>query len=639
MPRPLVFGNGRLLIAFDDRHQGRDLFWPNVGYPNHLLGHSMRVGIWCDSEFSWCDSDDWTREQSYEPGTLVGSSLWRSWKLGLEIHVTEAVHPQEPVFVRRLLIQDLRGANRTVKVFFTQNFILGQSDVGNTAFYHPFCDALIHYRGPYLVACTLSSEGTGIQQYATGIKGFGGLEGTWKDAEDGALSMNAIAQGSVDSTIGVTLNLLPQASSTTYFACVLGDRLDKTVHLLQKARETGWDDVFESARQEAATWLTQCHVDPLETLSSQVRQVFDQSLLVIRTQIDHEGAVVAANDADILETNRATYSYCWARDGALVSKVMASLGETGIADRFVSFCGRVMQEDQDFLMQKYRSDGSLGASWHPWVLDGKSMVPFQEDETALALVALESCSPDVRRELWDKIGKRWADALLFHRDSSGLPLPSWDLWEERHGVHFFTVCTVALGLLAAANLAEGFGEEPTEFQEAATLMARLLGERFCAPDSPEIARMVSLTPEGWTSDFTPDSAILGGLLLLGLEKGPTWQTRIQHLMDSLRISSDIGGFARYSGDYYFRKDDNYPGNPWVISTMWFSRYLLSVGNREGSLELLELVAGWASKSGILAEQYHPRTGSPLSVSPLTWSHAEFVETVLAFVSHSRQPAR
>jgi hypothetical protein len=30
---------------------------------------------------------------------------------------------------------------------------------------------------------------------------------------------------------------------------------------------------------------------------------------------------------------------------------------------------------------------------------------------------------------------------------------------------------------------------------------------------------------------------------------------------------------------------------------------------------------------VLAEQYHPYTGAPISVSPLTWSHATFVIAV------------
>jgi hypothetical protein len=38
----------------------------------------------------------------------------------------------------------------------------------------------------------------------------------------------------------------------------------------------------------------------------------------------------------------------------------------------------------------------------------------------------------------------------------------------------------------------------------------------------------------------------------------------------------------------------------------------------------------------MAEQLHPHTGEPLSVSPLTWSHAEYVRAVQEYIErHSR----
>ncbi len=38
----------------------------------------------------------------------------------------------------------------------------------------------------------------------------------------------------------------------------------------------------------------------------------------------------------------------------------------------------------------------------------------------------------------------------------------------------------------------------------------------------------------------------------------------------------------------------------------------------------------------MAEQLHPYTGEPLSVSPLTWSHAEYVRTVQEYIErHAR----
>ncbi len=48
------------------------------------------------------------------------------------------------------------------------------------------------------------------------------------------------------------------------------------------------------------------------------------------------------------------------------------------------------------------------------------------------------------------------------------------------------------------------------------------------------------------------------------------------------------------------------------------------------LEALLWAVKQASAAGMLPEQMHPMTGAPLSVSPLTWSHAVYAETVLMY---------
>ena len=39
---------------------------------------------------------------------------------------------------------------------------------------------------------------------------------------------------------------------------------------------------------------------------------------------------------------------------------------------------------------------------------------------------------------------------------------------------------------------------------------------------------------------------------------------------------------------------------------------------------------------MLAEQFHPHTGDPISVSPLTWSHATYVVVVLEYLIKLRK---
>ncbi|MBC7999360.1 MAG: glycoside hydrolase family 15 protein, partial [Leptolyngbya sp.] len=82
------------------------------------------------------------------------------------------------------------------------------------------------------------------------------------------------------------------------------------------------------------------------------------------------------------------------------------------------------------------------------------------------------------------------------------------------------------------------------------------------------------------------------------------------------------------------------GNPWFICTMWLAEYEIArTHSPEGLKEaavILEWVADHALPSGVLAEQVHPYSGEPLSVSPLTWSHATFVTCVLEYLEKRRQ---
>ncbi|MCW3061894.1 MAG: Glucoamylase, partial [Capsulimonas sp.] len=50
-----------------------------------------------------------------------------------------------------------------------------------------------------------------------------------------------------------------------------------------------------------------------------------------------------------------------------------------------------------------------------------------------------------------------------------------------------------------------------------------------------------------------------------------------------------------------------------------------------SLDLLEWVGVCARHTGILSEQVNPFTLEPLSVAPLTWSHAQFVNTTIEYL--------
>jgi GH15 family glucan-1,4-alpha-glucosidase len=117
--------------------------------------------------------------------------------------------------------------------------------------------------------------------------------------------------------------------------------------------------------------------------------------------------------------------------------------------------------------------------------------------------------------------------------------------------------------------------------------------------------------------------------------------RIVRTMDTVRdrlwVRTEAGGLARYENDYYHQVAkgvDRVPGNPWLVCTLWLAQWHIARAKSPEDLrpaeELLRWAAARALPSGVLAEQYHPFTNEPLSVSPLTWSHAAFVSTFLEY---------
>lgn len=646
MPRPLVLGNGSLLIGFDDRYAIRDLFWPSVGFPNHLNGHRIRMGVWVDGRFAWADADGWARTMRMASDALVGETTLRHNELGLELVCTDAVDPLQPEYVRRIVVRNLRPAQRDVRLFFTHDLRLGQTDVGDTAFYNPYLDGLVHYKGQHYFLFGGNTKAGGVKAFATGIKAFNGLEGTWRDAEDGELSNNPIAQGSVDSTFSIHAKVGPSETETAWYWMVCASSLDQLGERFAGMMTRGTSHTLSEAERYWRSWLQRSRQPGLDHLPPEVQDLFRRSLLIMATQIDEGGAILAANDTDIMATNRATYSYMWPRDGAFISTVFDRLGYRQIAQRFFGFCNRVLSRERPILFQKYGPDGSLGASWHPWLVDGQPEVPFQEDETALTISAIwkyyeRHQETEVLGELWNEFIRPTADYLESYRDLvTGLPLPSYDLWEERRGIHLWTVCAVIKALEHAASTAALMGEEGCShtYRVAADQVRAGLEEHFWCEERGAYCRRLDLTHDGMlVPDPTLDSSVLAVTLMRVFSPDHERVVRtLATVEEGLTVRSMVGGLARYQGDYYFRRSDAYPGNPWIICTLWLAQAKLRAAKTSRDLveplEALRWTTRHAATTGVLAEQVHPETGEPLSVSPLTWSHAEFVHTVLEYLA-------
>jgi glucoamylase len=666
MPRDLPLANGRLLVNFDFNYNVRDVYWPHVGERNQTDGHVNHFGVWVDGAFTWLDDAEWSREMRYEDDTLVTAVTLRHERLNLTLTCSDTVDFDRDVLVRRVQVTNQATVAREVRLFVHYDWHIDESEGANTVYFDPERRTLIAYKDhSYLLMGGLVGDADAglaegerglaepMAQWATGNKEVDGQQGTWRDAEDGELSGNPITQGSVDSCAAFHLGSIgPGMARYCYHWLAAEHDADAVCDLHRLVMRRGPESLLERTRNYWLLWLRSKHVD-LGDLPDDLCQLYRRSLLIARTQIDNDGAIVAATDGDVWEFARDSYCYMWPRDGALVANIMSHAGYGDFTNTFFHFCAREIT-GRGYLLHKYTPSGALGSSWHPRVdADGEAQLPIQEDETALVVYALwqhYSIFHEVEfiRPLYRPLVKSAGDFMVrFREPFTRLPAASWDLWEERHGIHSGTVAVVYAGLEAAANFAEAFGEDEIAvgYREAASEIQTAAAEYLWSEADGRYARMIRVDKEGvLTRDMTIDSA-LTGLFKFGLVEATSERMRrtMNALEDRLLVKSEVGGVARYENDSYHQvsKDiENIPGNPWFICACWLAEYHIALANTldelHSALEWLRWTLRHALSSGVLAEQLDPLTSAPLSVSPLTWSHAEYAGAIRWYAGRYRR---
>lgn len=649
MARDIPLGNGNLLVTFDSQYLIRDWYFPMVGQENHTAGHVFRMGVYIDGNFSWIDDGHWLIEIGYEPNTLASAVSLHWTSQGLRIEATDVVDVEENIFLRHFRLFNSWDKSRDVRLFFSQDFHVYGVDVGDTAFYDPMTRSIIHYKGQrYFLADGQYGSQVGVHQWATGRKEMPGMEGTWRDAEDGVLEGNPIAQGSVDSTMGFHMTVGANQTGDLYTWICAGTHLEEVRRLNAVVGYETPRRLIDRTRAFWKLWVDTDKTDaPPLPEQTDFLEMFRRAALTVRTNIDNRGGIVAANDSDIMHHSRDTYSYVWPRDGAWVARALDVAGYRDLSAKFFEFCADVV-EPGGYFLHKYNPDRSLASSWHPWWLDGRPELPIQEDETGIVLWSLwqhfvrwhDVETMQTLRRLIFEAGQFLMD---YRHPEWHLPWPSWDLWEERRGIHTYTVASVYAGLMAAGHFSRAFGEEERalQFYQAAKLMQEASWRFLVDKTSGVFLRRITLAEDDSDSfdrDPIPDASLLL-LPQLGFvhPSHPAMVKTARWVRDSLWVPTRIGGLARYAGDIYQQADDSLeiPGNPWFISTLWYADYLLMVAQTERDLEEPERLIRWvqthAFESGVLAEQLHPHTGQPLSVSPLTWSHSSLMLTIARLV--------
>ena len=645
MGRPVILGNGSLTVGLNESGLVHDFYYPYVGLDNLTTARSMdhKIGVYVDNTFSWVDDAGWQVHVTFEDDALVSEVNLTNDALGVKLVCQDFVDSEVNAFFRHITVHNLREEERTIRVFMHQVFEISRAGRADTALFVPEENYILDYKGRCSLLIYAQANDQPFDQFSVGNYGIEGKAGTYMDATDGELSGNAVEHGGVDSALRLSLEIPGNADRSFDYWIVAADSQYTAEKIHHRILDASAAAHLQSTRSSWYDWLDTAR-DEMEGLAPEHQIHVKKSLMVIKAHTDKRGGIIASCDSSIYNYGRDYYSYVWPRDGAYAMWPLIRLGYRDEPRKFFEFCRDIITPD-GYLMHKYQPDRAIGSTWHPMLHGNHVELAIQEDETAIVVYMLgEYLAASDDREFVENMyatfiqpaGNFMAD---FRDPQTKLPHASYDLWEEKFLTNTYTVAITYQALLTAADFADLF-----EYPDDAVRWRKAAGE-IASSSQPLFNDERQSFRKGYLLDSNGDfkyddtidvSSMYGMLMYAAKDFGrqETQQT-VEAIENVLLNKSPSGGVPRYEYDYYFATKPPHMGNPWFVTTLWLAQYYLRNNAVDKAEDLINWTVSKALPSGVLSEQINPNDSSPLSVTPLVWSHAELINTLLD-LSRSKQ---
>lgn len=640
--RALNLTNGRLAVGLDEFGEVRDFYWP-VG-ENHSGERcpAWKIGLFAGGEASWLDGGEWQISRKLREGFSVLRA--KNPRIGLALEVTDFVDAESDVLARNFHVLNLAPAAREIKLFCYQSFAISESfDGHDTAQFWPrnsvkkllgadAGDAIFHFKGEKVFAVGASQD---FANFSVG--GWGdGREGSWRDAEDGVLGANPAERILTDSVVEFDFSVAALDSARVEVFWSAGADFALAAKNIAEVKKSPHAHL-SAAHLAAKKSLSPARIHATACIPAEFRETFLQTISIAKSQFSETGAVFASLDTGMLRATRDAYVDCWPRDAA---NALAPFLEVGLLDdvaKFLHFAEKALTP-QGFFWQMYRGDGAPGPNSHSFVADPKNpdaLLPIQTDETAAVLRLVAKTLARVRynpsdfsrfRGFYERLAVKMADFLCEYVDESGLPRPSYELWEVRLEASVYTTGLTIAALSDVTKIAREFGDDDRaeKWSKSAEKMRQIAREKFWNPARNYFYRGFYA---GGRADDTIDIASLRGAELGGFG-------HLAPAVATFRARFGVLGENFLAPRF---ENDDYHGfeNPWFIASFWLIEADLAAEISREKIENLRKILLFArdfqGKSGALSEQMLRESGPrPIDPAPLTWSESEFLAAILCY---------
>jgi len=314
---------------------------------------------------------------------------------------------------------------------------------------------------------------------------------------------------------------------------------------------------------------------PTELTDNDIDTVCEKSAAVITAYQQPQGAYPAS-------PNFINYQYSWFRDGAFIADGMSRAGHIESAERFFTWCARIVNDRRDYILDggtldaRYTYDGHESSeAWETFQLDGYGTLLWAMKQHAI-------------RHHRNIEQFQEAAGLIQHYLATHWQEPCFDWWEERKGRHAASLACIYAGLKAYEH-----------------------------PEAEAVRTAINISQERTDAS----------LLICALFDAVDRETFAPLLT---RIETEL--VSRDGGVYRYRDDTYYGGGEWPVLTAMLGWYYVRLGRLNDAEQKLSWIVAQMQDNGWIAEQsqtnlLHPEHYDPWvekwgePANPLLWSQA------------------
>lgn len=228
--------------------------------------------------------------------------------------------------------------------------------------------------------------------------------------------------------------------------------------------------------------------------------------------------------------------------------------------------------------------------------------------------------------------------------------PSYDLWEEVEGDHFYTRITQWRALQMGTEFAKIMGDEGAEeFYHKQALKVHKSLEEFWNEKKGYYVATLNRTGGVDYKESGLDIAIILGVLHAGAKKGAfsvfdprvldtaiALEKTFQKLYSVNKIKKTRSGdvlapaIGRYPEDTYNGVESGKQGNPWFLATHALAEFYAKRGEWDKAEAFILRSKTHSGENGRQSEQIDRNNGYMKGARDLTWSYASFLSLMRAY---------